>query len=295
MISNIQRFCIHDGSGIRTTVFFKGCPLRCAWCANPETQHTCAELMIYHARCGQCQTCISACPAHALSLNGGNIQVDTSQCTLCKLCVKACPNRAISIKGEVLCAQEILDIVRRDKPFYQTSGGGMTLSGGEPLYQPELALELLVLAKKYNIHTCIETSLACSFSVVEKVLPFLDEIYFDLKHTNNTKHKAGTGISNTQILDNIEHLLKQRPDARMRIPVIPGFNDTEKDILEICRALKEFPISSVELMWFHNLGNPKYSALAREYPYTHISPFSDIDKKKIKENYQANGIVVIHS
>lgn len=290
MISNIQRFCIHDGSGIRTTVFFKGCPLRCAWCANPETQHSFPELMIHHNRCRKCMSCIKACPKEALSFRDGSVQVDSSRCDLCGACRESCPDRVISIRGEGLSPQKILEIVRRDKPFYQASGGGMTLSGGEPLFQSDLALELLIMAKDEGISTCIETSLACPFSAMEKLLPFLDEIYFDLKHADSKKHKEATGGDNMRILENIRKLLTLRPDAHMRIPVIPGFNDSDKDIDQICALLRTLSVSHVELMWYHNLGSPKYSALDRKYPYAAIRQFSDREKQKIKKRYLANGI-----
>lgn len=292
MISNIQRFCIHDGSGIRTTVFFKGCPLHCAWCANPETQHRFPELMIHHNRCCKCQSCIAACPRKALTFKDGKVQSDANRCNLCGECVKACPNRVICIRGEELSPREVIEIVRRDRPFYQTSGGGMTLSGGEPLFQSDLALELLTLAKQGGISTCIETSLACPFPTIEKLLPYLDEIYFDLKHTDSQKHKEATGADNALILDNIQKLLVLRPDAHMRIPVIPGFNDSNEDIDQICGTLKTLSVSCVELMWYHNLGGPKYTALAREYAYAAVRQFSDTEKQRIQKHYLVNGITV---
>lgn len=294
MISNIQRFSLHDGTGIRTTVFLKGRPLHCPWCANPETQDYKQELMPHRNNCTQCGHCIANCPAHALTLTDKTIQVSGKHCTLCGTCEKLCPNRVPRISGQELSASEIIDIVLKDKVFYDASGGGLTLSGGEPFFQPEFTLELLVLAKKQGLLTCIETCLCCPFTSIEKALPYLDEIYFDIKHVNEAKHQLATGVGNRQILSNIQQLLDLRPDAKPRIPVIPNFNDMETDIREICDTLHTIGISSVELMWYHNLGAPKYHALSRIYDYEQITIFTEETKQHIAELYNAEGITLIN-
>lgn len=292
MISRIQRFCIHDGAGIRTTVFFKGCPLRCAWCANPETQNKAAELMIKTKRCTHCGACVLACPHNALHLNAEKVKVDTSKCVLCGTCAGICPNALPEIEGKDLTAAEIFKIVLRDKPFYSASGGGVTLSGGEPLMQPELSKDLLLLSKEAGISTCIETCLYAPFSVVSGLLDYLDEIYFDFKHSDPQKHRQYTGVDNKLIKENIQKLIGIRPDSKARIPVIPGFNDSKEDIALICEDLHKYSIQTVELMRYHNLAASKYASLGRDYFYKDILPYSESRFAEIAELYSSFSVAV---
>lgn len=294
MISNIQRFCVHDGPGIRTTVFFKGCPLRCGWCSNPETQRPKGELMLNPARCQTCGSCVRACPQGALRMRGGEICLEQESCDLCGNCVQACPDRLIKIHGMEMGAEEIMATVLRDRCFYEASGeGGITLSGGEPLMQPELAKEVLGLAKKSGITTCIETCLHYPFERLEAVLDDLDYIYYDFKHADAKKHLRFTGVDNALIRKNICELNRRRPDARTRIPVIPGFNDTGQDISEICRALKDMGILQVELMRYHNWAASKYHALLRRYDYEAVERFREEEFLAIRERYRENGIELL--
>lgn len=293
MISNIQRFCIHDGTGIRTTVFFKGCPLRCAWCSNPETQNMSAELMIKDKGCAHCGACISACPFGALQMNAGKVEVDRANCLLCGNCLGACPNALIKIEGRDLTADEVMRIVSRDKPFYDVSGGGLTLSGGEPLMQPILAKELLILAKETGISTCIETCLFAPFPVMQDLLDFLDEIYFDFKHSDPEKHRQFTGMDNELIAANIQKLINVRPDAKARIPVISGFNDSREDIAMICQSLHKYGIHKVELMHYHNLASSKYTALGRDYFYKNVPLIDENRFSEIIRTYASFSIDIL--
>lgn len=290
MITNIQRFSIHDGSGIRTTVFFKGCPLHCAWCSNPETQRHEPELMRKETGCLHCGACVEACPHGGLTWNDGAIRLEPSDCLRCGKCIAACPKGLIEFCGQELSAKQILSVVLRDRPFYETSGGGLTLSGGEPLLQPALALELLQGARNNGISTAIETCLCAPFAALEPLLPWLDEIYFDCKHMDGEKHRRFTGKNNEQILDNIRRLLSLRPDAHARIPVIPGFNDSPEDITCICRGLQQLGIHQVELMRYHRLGDSKYAALGRQYLYHQVPLYSDRAFEAIRRMYQDGGI-----
>lgn len=294
MISNIQRFSVHDGPGIRTTVFFKGCMLRCTWCSNPETHQMAAELMLSPSRCTLCGNCIAACPEKALSIKNKQVVVDQSKCTLCGKCTEACPYHLPQVHGMDLTAEEIMDIVLRDRTFYEASEvGGVTISGGEPMMQPELAGSILKLAKKSGITTCIETCLSYSFERLEAVLDNLDYIYFDFKHADSVKHKKFTRADNKLIKENIRKLMDIRPDARMRIPVIPGFNDSDEDIDMICEEVKNMGITKVELMKYHNWATSKYRALGRSYNFEDVQGYSEEAFGKIRERYQKNGIELI--
>ncbi len=184
LISNIQRFCIHDGPGIRTTVFLKGCPLHCAWCANPETQSSLPELMLKTTACTLCGSCIATCPNQALRIENHRVIVNRKLCNLCGICCSACPNMLPVIDGQDMCVEEIMHIVIRDKSFYDASGGGLSLSGGEPLLHPHFCKELLHHAKEAGISTCIEASLFAPFTVLQDIEPWIDFFYFDFKHSD---------------------------------------------------------------------------------------------------------------
>lgn len=290
MITNIQRFSIHDGSGIRTTVFFKGCPLHCAWCSNPETQHHEPEMMRKGNGCVHCGACVEACPHGGLMWEDGAIRIVPGNCQQCGKCITVCPQGLLELCGQELSADQILSIVLRDRPFYEASGGGLTLSGGEPLLQPVLALELLRGARNNGISTAIETCLYAPFAAIEQLLPWLDEIYFDCKHMDSEKHLRFTGKGNEQILENISRLLLLRPDAHARIPVIPGFNDSPEDIRCICNGMKQLGIHEAELMRYHRLGDGKYSALGRQCQYHRVPLYSDDAFESIRQMYQAGGI-----
>lgn len=292
VVSNIQRFCIHDGPGIRTTVFLKGCPLRCAWCANPETQNAAPELLLKSAGCTRCGVCAAACPAHALTVEEDGVSVNRNACALCGECVRVCPNLLPVIDGVEMTAEEVMKIVTRDQPFYEASGGGVTLSGGEPLAQPAFSRELLLQAKRAGLSTCIETALFAPFSTIRELLPLLDHIYFDYKHNDTQKHRRFTGVGNELIQENILRLLVLRPDALARIPIIPGFNDSPEDVDALCNSLHTLGIREVQLMRYHNLAAPKYHALGREYQYAHIAPFSDSGFDIIVQMFAVHSIAV---
>ena len=292
-ISNIQRFSIHDGPGIRTTVFLKGCPMRCAWCANPETQHPLPELMLRSRGCLHCGSCMAACPHHALSHVKKNIRIKHVLCTSCGLCTSVCPNRLLKLNGFSMTPESILELVLRDQPFYNVSGGGLTLSGGEPLMQPLFSASVLRLARKSHINTCIETSLCAPWENIEPLLPWIDHIFFDCKHFDSERHYQGTGIDNHQILNNIQMLLALRPDAHPRIPIIPGFNDSPYDIAGLSKFLTTCNAQEVELMRFHNLGSSKYHALSRLYSYEQTTEFTDEAFESICDQFRSHGLSVI--
>lgn len=273
-IFDIQRFSVNDGPGIRTIVFLKSCPLHCAWCANPESQCASPELMYARANCLQCGDCVKICPEKALTLRDNEIVIDRARCTACGDCVEVCPTNALRIAGRVVRAGDVLREVERDTAFYANGNGGMTLSGGETLQQPEFALALLQLARARGIHTTVET---CGWSNTEnttRVLSQTDLILFDLKHWDAQAHADATGKSNTRILENAMVASKLGVRVILRTPVIPNFNDTVADMTIIGKMARTWGLREMHLLPYHTYGVPKYAALDRAYtlPNPSVAP-----------------------
>jgi pyruvate formate lyase activating enzyme len=270
-VFNIQRYSLHDGPGIRTLVFLKGCPLRCLWCSNPESQRLDLELAYNEDKCigtKECAYCKDVCPSGAVKENGdGLVSIDRTLCEECLKCADACPSRALSVFGKPMTVNEVLQAVEADGVFYGRSGGGMTLSGGEPLAQADFVCELLKEARRRRINTSIETCGFAEWKDLERACSYLDSILFDIKSMNPAKHKEFTGVSNERILENFQHLCERFPDLpkRVRTPIIPGFNDTEEDIEAIVDFIRDKPNIEYELLAYHRLGQPKYQYLGRQY------------------------------
>lgn len=266
-IVNIQHFCIHDGPGIRTTVFFKGCPLRCLWCSNPNMQKFERELVYASSRCIGCASCIRACPEHCLCLTENGVAIERGRCSLCGGCVLACPARAIHFEGLEMSVDQIVDEVCEDRVFYQNSGGGVTLSGGEALAQKDVALALLRACKAVGLHTALETTACAPYEHLRETVAYVDHLFIDLKHLCDEKHRAVTGMGNRLILRHILRIQETHPNVHIRIPVIPGVNDTEAELEAMARFLEPLSgIRDVELLQYHELGLSKYAQLGRAYP-----------------------------
>ena len=248
-IFNIQRFSIHDGPGIRTTVFMKGCNLRCRWCHNPESQVKSNQLMFFRDKCIGCGECIKICDKRL-----------KKQCTDCGNCVSVCKSGALELCGSEISVEDLLSVILKDKKYYENSGGGVTFSGGEPLLQLEFLKEILKECRKENIHTAIETAANVDWNAFLQILPLVDLVICDIKCIDDEKHKWGTGVSNKLILENIKKLKKCRKELLFRTPLIPGYNHNE--IEKIVDIIGEFKL---ELMPYHSLGESKYQALGREY------------------------------
>lgn len=271
-IFDIQRFSIHDGPGIRTTVFFKGCNLKCRWCHNPESQSAAPQLFFYAHKCVGCGACKAVCK-----------NTHTPACTGCGACVPVCRHGAREITGRTATAREVLAVLVRDRAFYETSDGGITLSGGEPLLQPDFACEILQLSKETGLHTAVETAANVPWDVFARVLPFTDLVLCDIKGADEALHKKNTGVSNRLILENAEKLKNSGVQVRFRMPFVPGYNDGELAAVRALTAGYE-----LELMAYHEIGAAKYAALGRDYPCAEVTP---PDKKEMAALAAANGAI----
>jgi pyruvate formate lyase activating enzyme len=264
-IFDIKRFSIHDGPGIRSTVFLKGCPLACQWCHNPESQAFLPELIYRPERCLACGDCVDACPHGAVELVGSKSQQDWEICQVDGACVMVCFPGAREIIGSEISAVEVVDELKRDRTFYEESGGGVTFSGGEPLSQPDFLEECLRLSKKAGLSTALDTCGIGSWEHLERMLPNLDLVLYDLKILDDDLHQQYTGRSNQEILANFQRLLDSGIEIQVRRPVIPGVNDTEEEILRLGKYLApENGKIKIELLPYHALSLDKYPRLGRQ-------------------------------
>lgn len=267
-VFNIERFAIHDGEGIRTAVFLQGCPLRCPWCANPESQVIGKKLMFLQKKCVGCGTCVQCCPQHAASLEDGHAQIGRGCCVRCGACAAACPQAALKISGQWMTADEIFAIVVRDADYYRQTHGGLTLSGGEALLHIEELLPLLQDCKTHQIPVDFETCGHVPAEAIEKALPWTERFLFDVKTADAEKFRRFTGGSLDVVLKNLKIIAKY--DAQklvVRVPVIPTLNHTEKEIRAILDVALRLGISRVDLLPYHTLGMTKYAQLGQDYPF----------------------------
>lgn len=284
-VFNIQQYSIHDGPGIRTLVFLKGCPLHCQWCSNPESQKPQAELAYNSNKClgtNKCIRCIEVCTTGAITTGPDNkIAIDRDLCTNCMNCVDICPSKALNVYGNMMSIDEVLKRVEKDSVFYTRSGGGISLSGGEPLFQPEFAIGLLKEAKRRRLDTAMETCGYTNWENLDAACQYLNLLIFDIKSMNSEKHKEYTGVPNELILENFQKVCEKYPNLSklVRTPIIPGFNDTEEDVKAVIEFLKDKPNVKYELLPYHRLGTPKYEYIDKEYPLGEAK----LDEEKMKE------------
>jgi pyruvate formate lyase activating enzyme len=292
IVFNIQRFSIQDGPGIRTTAFLKGCPLHCTWCSNPESQNFKPEIVHRDSLCNKCGLCIDVCPEKAISIRDKGVSINRNICTNCGNCTEVCLPGALKILGQKMSAGEVFLEIKKDADFFWNSGGGVTASGGEPLVQPDFVAALFKLCQDNGIDTCIETCGYASAEALEKVLPYTSLFLYDVKIRNGKSHREWTGASNKQILKNLEMTLASGVPVTIRVPLIPGINDSDQELKEIARiamdSLKK--PGKVELLPYHKFGMGKYQQLDREYELTELTTQEAPELEKMKGLLESFGL-----
>lgn len=265
-IFDVKRFAVHDGPGIRTTAFFKGCPLACLWCHNPEGQKFTPELMVRPSRCTGCGDCVSACETKAIRVADNALMIDRGLCISCGDCAVVCPTDALEMVGREITGDALMKNLERDISFFDQSGGGITFSGGEPLAQPEFLFELLKISKSHKLHTTIDTSGYATAEVIDQAAKLADLFLYDLKIMDDEKHYRYVGVSNQRVLDNLDRLACLGVPVIVRVPVVPGYTDDKENIEEMARFVAGFDRRyPVDLLAYHRAGADKYSRLGMSY------------------------------
>ncbi len=293
IVFNIERYAIHDGPGIRTTVFFKGCPLRCWWCHNPEGQSQRLELIYRDARCIGCGECMTSCAEGAISHLSKKVVIDRKRCTACGACAKKCPTEALSVAGRKMSIVQTMKLLEKDTPFYGESGGGVTFSGGEPLQQPEFLEALTDECSRKDIDTVLDTSGFAPPKVVKRFCGKVALFLYDIKLMNPFKHKKYTGVSNRLILENAQRIAKSESRLAISIPIIPDINDREANIEETGRFLASLKnVEYVSLLPYHKMGMDKYTNLGKTYRLNRTRTPSNHELQTTKERLEEFGMNV---
>jgi len=294
LISGVERFAIHDGPGIRTLVFMKGCPLKCLWCSSPHTQECTQEILYDVTQCLKCKKCVETCESRAISQSPETgVLIDTTLCDHCGKCTDNCPAKALELVGKKVTPDELFMEVNKDSAFFRRSKGGVTVGGGEPTLQADFVAHFLALCKRHFIHTAIETCGYCPQAKLERLLEYLDLVYMDIKHMDDMRHRELTGVSNDLIFKNARRVAQIR-SLILRVPVIPGCNDHVDNI----KATAEFACSlgnnllMIELLPFHKLGMNTYTRMGRDYLLRDTEPPSQEQMEQLRQTIETYGIKV---
>ena len=291
MVVDIIRMTIHNGPGIRTLFIFKGCPLRCVWCSTPESQKESVEVAFYPDRCIFCCDCISVCLRESISDNDTSVVINRDVCDNCGRCTSVCYAEALKIFGQEYTVEELVSEILRDEVVFKHSGGGVTLSGGEPFFRPEFLLTLLKELKQNDITCGIDTCGFTAHNHIEAVLPYVDFFLWDIEHMNKDKHIEYTGVPNDLILDNLRFVSDNGIPVYLRLPVIPGYNDSEDNLLDLCNFAKTLSsLVEIDLLPLHHLGKARYAALDRVYPIDGISLVTEEKLEEMKHLVESAGL-----
>jgi len=292
-IFDIQKFSINDGPGIRTTVFFKGCPLNCGWCSNPESQDSNPELFYFENLCSRCYRCVEVCPNRATTIESdGSLKIDRDLCKACGACAEVCLSDARVVSGREISTAEVVDIVKKDSLFYRNSGGGITVSGGEPTAQPKFLIDLLRRCQDLGFHTTLDTCGYVKWEVMEKILKYVDLVLFDLKHMDPLRHQELAGSDNEMILKNAESIGRMKKQMIIRLPLIPGVNDSEENIRASARFMSHIDAVRVDLVPYHRLGVNKYKRLGKEYLLASVKSLDEEAVARVRDILEAKGLEV---
>lgn len=296
LVFNIQGYSIHDGPGIRTTVFMKGCPLRCKWCANPESINAVPEILYNREKCIKCYCCVKACPHGAVSIpeEGEHIHINREICVDCEkhLCTKKCYQEALKTAGMVMTLEDLFKDIEKDLLFYRTSGGGVTLSGGEPSNQYKFASEFFKRCKEKGIHTVLDTTGFAPWERLQEILKFTDLVLYDIKHMDSDVHKKLTGVGNEKILENLKRIFSSTSiPATIRVPVIPGLNNSKENFHAIATFIKNLGAKEVNILPYHRMGTEKYAKLGKKHLLAEdIQSPEKKEMEDIKEVFESYGL-----
>lgn len=288
-VFNIQRYSIDDGPGVRTTVFMKGCPLTCLWCSNPESQCMLPEVTYRYTSCKRCGTCVKVCPVHAVKLEDDGVHIDRSLCTRCEECIKNCVPQALKMSGNKMTVDDVFKIVKKDADYYEASGGGVTASGGEILAQADFVAALFKKCREAGFHTNADTSGFGDPAALEKILDYADLVFFDLKHMDPKEHLTLCGQSNSVILSNLERVVKKGVPVVIRVPLIPGYNDSEENLKALGSAVAAIAKdATVNILPYHRYGANKYRMIDMTYTLEDVPELTQeqlVQAKEIIESY----------
>lgn len=289
-IFNIQRYSVQDGPGVRTTVFVKGCPLRCLWCSNPESQKSHPQISHRNTLCDKCGRCLEACPREAISLGRSGVRINRGRCDNCGACVPVCYPGALEVLGREVTEQEVLAEARKDALFYRNSGGGVTVSGGEPLDQAEFVAGFLERCQQAGLHTTMDTCGHAPAAALEAVLKHLDLVLYDVKHMEEEAHRRATGVSNKRILANALAVARAGISMIMRLPLIPRINDSEQNVRATARFAQELGVRRLDLLPYHRFGASKYTNLDRRYRLDGMTSPPDEEVARLKGILESMGL-----